>query len=99
MMSSIIIAWSLELGAWSSLFLVKDLDSNGGFLRRRSTLDPRSNLRPCRLSRSRFQLDLGSSLFNRLLPHTLVYIRGSLFDIHCNSRLQSARNPYNAHHY
>jgi len=27
---------------WSSLFLVKDLDSNGGFLRRRSTLDPRT---------------------------------------------------------
>jgi hypothetical protein len=28
---------------WSSLFLVKDLDSIGGLLHRRSTLDPRSN--------------------------------------------------------
>jgi hypothetical protein len=29
----------MELVAWSSLFLVKDLDSIGGLLHRRSTLD------------------------------------------------------------
>ena len=53
-------AWSLALRRfcppderhvpWSSLFLVKDLDSIGGLLHRRSTLDPRScECRPARL--------------------------------------------------